>query len=182
MAVMEKCCCCSVRTGSLVFGGLILIGSILAVGRDAKEIMEGSPNLSYEDRQLVVDQLQIEGMTADQLQTFLTTAHYTTIADLFLSIGMIVVSGLLIYGVNKGIARFVKPILVFIPIDFVIRFIFVCVHSINLGFLHPLSITLNFICCIGMVIDIFIWLCFYSHWQQIKDGMDGQNDNEMKPV
>ena len=179
MAVMEKCCCCSVKTGSLVLGSLMLIGSILAVGRDAKDVMAGSPDISYSDLELVVDQL---GMSVEQMQTFVSTSHYTTIADLFLSLAMIIFSSLLLYGVNKGVAKYVKPILVFLPVDFVVRFIFVCIHSINLGFFHPLSIALNIVCCIGMVFDIFIWLCFYSHYQQLCDRSDGHYGNEMKPL
>eukprot|EP00091_Calanus_sinicus_P016529 TRINITY_DN35945_c0_g1_i1.p1 TRINITY_DN35945_c0_g1~~TRINITY_DN35945_c0_g1_i1.p1 ORF type:complete len:118 (+),score=29.16 TRINITY_DN35945_c0_g1_i1:349-702(+) len=113
MAVMERCCCCSVKTGSLVLGALMLIGSILAVGRDVKDVMEGSPDISSGDLSLVVDQL---GMSVEQIQTFISTSYYTTIADLFLSLAMIIFSGLLLYGVNKGIAKCVKPILVFLPV------------------------------------------------------------------
>eukprot|EP00092_Neocalanus_flemingeri_P072755 GFUD01089623.1.p1 GENE.GFUD01089623.1~~GFUD01089623.1.p1 ORF type:complete len:183 (-),score=21.01 GFUD01089623.1:70-618(-) len=182
MAVMERCCCCRVKTGSLILGALFLIGSILAIGRDVKEIKENE-HISNEDLQQVLEHLEMDSVvTVDQMQSFLATQHYITIADLILSIVMIVVSGLLIYGVQKGIARFVVPILVLIPIDFLIRFSFVCVHSLNLGFLHPLSIALNLVCCLGMVFDIFIWLCIFSHWQQIKDGLDRQDDNEMTRV
>eukprot|EP00092_Neocalanus_flemingeri_P012566 GFUD01013544.1.p1 GENE.GFUD01013544.1~~GFUD01013544.1.p1 ORF type:complete len:183 (+),score=39.02 GFUD01013544.1:193-741(+) len=182
MAVMERCCCCSVRTGALIFGALALIGSILAIGRDIKDIMKTEDEyMSNEDLQSVITGLEID-MTVTQMRTFLTTAEFTNIADLLLSIAMVIVSGLLIFGVHKGIAKFVLPILFLIPIDFLIRFIFVCVHSINLGFLHPMSLTLNLACSIGMVFDIFIWLCIFSHWQQIKDEVDGKDDNEMRRV
>eukprot|EP00092_Neocalanus_flemingeri_P023960 GFUD01025991.1.p1 GENE.GFUD01025991.1~~GFUD01025991.1.p1 ORF type:complete len:182 (+),score=29.62 GFUD01025991.1:71-616(+) len=181
MAVMERCCCCRVKTGSLILGALFLIGSILSIGRDVKEIKE-TDEFRNEDLQLVFEDLQMDSVSVDQMQSFLTTAYYIAIADLILSIIMVIASGLLIYGVQKGIARFVVPILVLIPIDFLIRFSFVCVHSLNLGFLHPLSIALNLVCCLGMVFDIFIWLCIFSHWQQIKDELDRKDDNEMTRV
>eukprot|EP00092_Neocalanus_flemingeri_P001487 GFUD01001586.1.p1 GENE.GFUD01001586.1~~GFUD01001586.1.p1 ORF type:complete len:182 (-),score=27.06 GFUD01001586.1:177-722(-) len=179
MAVMERCCCCRVKTGSLILGALFLIGSILAIGRDVKDIKENE-DISNEDLQQVLNHLQMDSITVDQMQSFLATQHYITIADLILCIVTIVVSGLLIYGVQKGIARLLVPILVLIPMDFLVRFIFVCFHSFNLGFFHTMSITMNLGCCILMVCDIFIWLCFFSHWQQIKDGLIGQDDNEMR--
>ena len=175
MAVMERCCCCTVKTGSIVLGALMLIGSILAVGRDAKDIMAGGSSISNSD-------FGDLGMTRDQIETFQTTSKYLTFADLLLSLIYILMSGLLIYGVNKGNAKLVKPILVFVPIDFVIRFIFVSIHCINLGLFHPLSILLNLVICLSMVFDIFIWLCIYSHYQQLCEGGDGNYGNEMKPV
>merc|ERR1719318_1195894 len=134
--------------------------------------MEFSHDVSYNEL----------GLSAEQSQTFHSTSYYTTIADLFLSLAMIIFSSLLLYGVNKGIAKYVKPILVFVPSDFIVRFIFVCIHSINLGFFNPVSLFLNAACCMGMVFDIFIWLCFYSHYQQLSDQGDGHYGNEMRPV
>merc|ERR1712096_418225 len=172
---MERCCCYRVRTGCLIVGALALIGSILAIGRDAKEIMEETTDdMSDEELQLVMNHLKTDNMAVDQGRSFLKTDYYMTIADLFLSIAMVIISGLLIYGVHREIAGFLVPILVLVPIDFLVRLTFVCVYSINLGFLHPISIAMNFNCS--------IWICFFSHWQQIKDGLDGQEVNEMHPV
>eukprot|EP00092_Neocalanus_flemingeri_P005866 GFUD01006314.1.p1 GENE.GFUD01006314.1~~GFUD01006314.1.p1 ORF type:complete len:183 (-),score=28.05 GFUD01006314.1:250-798(-) len=180
MAVFERCCCCRVRTACLLFGALILIGSIFAIGRDVKEIL-ANEDFSHQELQQVLKHLNMENMmTAEQLKTFFTTDFYTTIADLILAIVMVIVSGVLLYGVHKAIARFLVPILVLIPFDFLIRFIFVCVHSFNLGFLSPLLITMNVACSIGMIFDIFLWLCIFSHWQQINDELVGQDDNEIR--
>merc|ERR1712179_16284 len=176
MPVLENCCCCTVKTGSVVLAALMLIGSVISVGSDAKDIMAGPP--AYRDASLISSEF---GISHDQAHTFLQTAYYTTIANLFLSIICIVISSILIYGVNKENAAHVKPMLVFIPLDFVVRFVFVCIHSINMGFLHPVTMFLNVAICISMVIEIFVWLCIYSHYQQLKEGSD-YSGNEMKPV
>ena len=147
--------------------------------------MEGTTDdMRDEELQLVMNHLEIENIREDQMRSFqtYTHTHYTTIADFLLSIAMVITSSLLIYGVHKGIARFFVPILVLVPIDFLVRLTFVCVHSINLGFLHPISIAMNFTCSIGMIFDIFIWLCIFSHRQQLNDELDGLDENEMKPV
>ena len=38
MVVMEKCCCCSVRTACLIFGAFALLGSFLQLSKDGKEV------------------------------------------------------------------------------------------------------------------------------------------------
>ena len=174
MAVLETCCCCSVKTGSLVFGVFMLIGSIWTVVRDVKDIMAGV--MSDKDQE---DALQELNLTREQMNTFILMSYWITVANLLLSLATLIFSSLLLYGVIKGIAKFVKPILVFIPIDLVAGVIFVCIYSINVGFLHPLSTMLNIACLIIMVYYIFIWLCFYSHYQQLSDAHYG---GEIRPA
>ena len=59
------------RTGCLIFGALALIGSILAIGKDAKEIMEETTDdMSDGELQLVMNHLEIENIREDQMRSF----------------------------------------------------------------------------------------------------------------
>ena len=48
MVVMDKCCCCSVRTACPIFGAFALLGSLLQLSKDGQEV---GKNLSYNDNQ-----------------------------------------------------------------------------------------------------------------------------------
>ena len=174
MAVMENCCCCRVRTACLIFGSLYLIGAIFTIGSDGSSIvteMRKTPeeqNHEYDDLLAAYQYVGIES-TREQIVNFLNIDFYVTFVDLFLSMCMVIIASLLIFGVHKAKSRFLVPSLVFFPLDTLVRIIFVAVHVENLGFLHPLAITINVICICGIVFDFFIWLCVYSHRQQIKD-------------
>ena len=167
MALIKKCCCCSLKTGILVLGALLLIGSILAMGRDIKDVYEG-PSYSQSGRNL-------DNFFAQDL-------YYMSIGDLVLSIAMIIFSSLLLYGANKGIARYVKPILVMIPIDFIVRVSLLVLTSQYAYFAYPLSFAMNMTCVIGMVFDAFTWLFIYSHYKQLSDEGEGGTDSEMRPM
>ena len=190
MVVMEKCCCCSVRTACLIFGSLALIGSIIQVGNDGKEII-GHLHKSHDQSEAEVRELyDLSAYTfgvdssKDEIRNFFEIGFYFSITDLILSIGMIVAAGCVIYGVRREKDNFLFPALVIWPFDFLVRFIFVFVHSFNLGFFHPISLLMNVALCFGIVFDIFIWLCVYSHWQQLKDqaGPEGQSYNAVSKV
>eukprot|EP00092_Neocalanus_flemingeri_P067631 GFUD01082575.1.p1 GENE.GFUD01082575.1~~GFUD01082575.1.p1 ORF type:complete len:194 (+),score=20.58 GFUD01082575.1:80-661(+) len=187
MVVMEKCCCCSVRTACLIFGGFALFGSLIQVSNDAKDIYHNI-TMSRQDQEWNLQELYElsnmdrlnMGTTKDEIRNFLMIAFYFSIADLFLSIAIIVAASFLIYGVLKENSNYLVPTMIVWPLDLFVRIIFVLIHSINLGFLHPISLALNIILCCGVVFDIFIWLCVYSHWQQLKteDQSDIQNKSE----
>eukprot|EP00092_Neocalanus_flemingeri_P067635 GFUD01082579.1.p1 GENE.GFUD01082579.1~~GFUD01082579.1.p1 ORF type:complete len:194 (+),score=20.62 GFUD01082579.1:80-661(+) len=187
MVVMEKCCCCSVRTACLIFGGFALFGSLIQVSNDAKDIYHNI-TMSRQDQDLnlweLYDLSNMDGLnmgtTKDEIRNFLAIAFYYSVTDLFLSIAIIVAASFLIYGVLKENSNYLVPTMIVWPLDLFVRIIFVLIHSINLGFLHPISLALNIILCCGVVFDIFIWLCVYSHWQQLKteDQSDIQNKSE----
>merc|ERR1711892_1337517 len=180
MAIMENCCCCRVRTACLVFGSLYLVGALWWIGDDVSTIVT---NLSRTHQEHVTEDTRTIRIflrvwafhtvginsTKEEITNFLNIDSYITYANLFLSVFVALFSGLMLYGVHKAKSKFLAPSLIFYPIDTLCRIIFVAVHVQNLGFLHPLSIILNVTCLIGIVFDFFIWLCVFSHRQQIKD-------------
>merc|ERR1711872_369486 len=162
MAVMERCCCCRVRTACLIFGILYLVGALYQIGSDFQTIIENVATDEAEKQQEyneMVEAFEYLGihLTREQMANFFTIDFYITFASLAF------------YGVHKAKAKFLTPSLVFFPIDVLVRIIFVAIHASNLGFTHPLTITMNAICVISIVFDFFIWLCVYSHRQQIRD-------------
>eukprot|EP00091_Calanus_sinicus_P022961 TRINITY_DN7557_c0_g1_i1.p1 TRINITY_DN7557_c0_g1~~TRINITY_DN7557_c0_g1_i1.p1 ORF type:complete len:168 (-),score=27.30 TRINITY_DN7557_c0_g1_i1:83-586(-) len=166
MAVLKKCFCCSLKTGNLIIGALLIIGSILAVARAIKDVIAPS---SYYNQDV-------------RFQAFAADLWIISICDLVLSILMIVFSSLLLYGVNKGIAKYVKPILVMIPIDFVVRIIFIVLTAQYAHFAFPLSFVTNLVSVIGSVIDAFTWFFIYSHYKQLMEEGPGGTDSEMRPM
>jgi|ERR1712059_115013 len=184
---MEKCCCCTVRTACLIFGGLYLIGSILSIGRDGKELMAEMSKSSYEKSQ-EIDTL-VQGMqelgiptSREDITFFTTTALYQTIVGIVMSLLLVISSALLLYGVHSRKEKLLIPSLILWPIDTIVRCIFVLVFCIGLGFLHPFVIMLNIVLLMAIVIDIFIWLCVYSHRKQLKYELVGQNDVGMSKI
>jgi len=88
--------------------------------------------------------------------------------DLLTSIGLILSSVLMIYGIKKEKDRFLLPAIYYIPLDAVLRFCQVAAYTAIFGFLHPVSSLLNVIYILDIIIDFFIWLCVYSHRREIK--------------
>eukprot|EP00092_Neocalanus_flemingeri_P067634 GFUD01082578.1.p1 GENE.GFUD01082578.1~~GFUD01082578.1.p1 ORF type:complete len:200 (+),score=22.70 GFUD01082578.1:80-679(+) len=186
MVVMEKCCCCRVRTACLIFGGFALFGSLIQVSNDAKDIYHNI-TMSRQDQDLnlweLYDLSNMDGLnmgtTKDEIRNFLAIAFYYSVTDLFLSIAIIVAASFLIYGVLKENSNYLVPTMIVWPLDLFVRIIFVFIHSNILGFLHPISFAMNIVLCCGVVFDIFIWLCVYSYWQQLK--AEDQSDLQNKP-
>merc|ERR1711915_704860 len=164
MAVMERFCCCTVRTACLIFGILYLVGALWQIGKDCKTIIEYV--LTDESKK----QQEYNGIiiSGEQMANFFTIDFYITIASLVLDFIMVVVASLGLKGAHKAKPKFLTPSLVFLPIDGLVRIIFVAIQASSLGFTHPLIITMHAICVISIVLDFFTWLCFYSHRQQIQ--------------
>eukprot|EP00092_Neocalanus_flemingeri_P078788 GFUD01098063.1.p1 GENE.GFUD01098063.1~~GFUD01098063.1.p1 ORF type:complete len:200 (-),score=12.50 GFUD01098063.1:140-739(-) len=186
MVVMNNCCCCKVRTACLIFGGFALFGSLIQVSNDAKDIYQNI-TMSRQDQEWNLQELyelsNMDGLnmgtTKDEIRNFLAISFYFSVTDLFLSIAIILAASFLIYGVLKENSNYLVPTMIVCPLDLFVIIICVLIHSINLGFLHPISLAMNIVLCCGVVFDIFIWLCVYSHWQQLK--AEDQSDLQNKP-
>jgi len=172
MVRFERCCCCTVKTGSIVLGALMLVGSVLSIGDSAKDILNGGSKLDLSDFDL----------TYYQQHRLNTLSYYLSLANVALNSICIIISSLLIYGVNKENPKLVKPMVIFLPLDSAVRLIFIILICTTLGLLHPASLALNFLVLLSMIFNIFVWLCIYSHYQQLNEGSDGYAGNEMKPV
>merc|ERR1711887_221832 len=170
IVVMERCCCCTVKTGSIVLGALMLVGSVMTIGRSANDILSG-------DSQVDERELYDYGMSSIHVQRFKTIFYYLSLTNVVLSFITIIISSLLIYGVNKENPKLIKPMVVFLPLDSAIRLIFVCLICINFGLLSPASLAVNFVWFFVMILNILIWLCIYSHYQQLNEGSNGYSGN-----
>jgi hypothetical protein len=185
MVVMEKCCCCSVRTACLIFGAFALLGSLLQLSKDGKEVAK---NLSSDEhqRESEVDALynelrEIMDVDMDEIRNFFKINFYLAIPDFILCLAMIVAAGCLIYGVRSKKENFLIPVMVVFPLDLFVRVIFVFILVINFGTSHPISIGSCVIFFYGIIFDVFVWLCVFSHWQQLKDE-GGPNNRDYNAV
>ena len=173
MVRIDRCCCCSVKTGSIVLGALLLVGSVMNIGNSVSDILKGGNE---------VDWREDLGFSIGQNRKFNNIMFYFSLVGVVLSFITIIISSLLIYGVSKENPKLIKPMVVFLPLDSAIRLLFICFLSINIGLLHPLSLFVNFLMFFGMIFDIFVLLCIYSHYQQLNERSNGYSGNEMKPV
>ena len=164
MLILEKCCCCSVRSACLICGVLYLLGGLYMLV-DGITYVANSIYKPEQQRSELIEAFQILGMdtNGDDIANFLNINSVIEYINLFLSIFIAVFSGIMIYGVQKDKPSFLVPSLIFYPIDTLTRIIFVAVLGFVFGFLNPFSIVLNIICLVGVVIDFFIWLCVFSH-------------------
>ena len=102
--------------------------------------------------------------------------------DLLTSIGMVVSSCMMVYGIKKEKERFLLPAIYYIPVDGLFRYVLQKFNAIDIfcssyriiqvttymaifGFRHPVSdiIIIIIIYIVDIIIDFFIWLCVYSH-------------------
>ena len=173
MVVMDKCCCCSVRTACLIFGAFALLGSLLQLSKDGQEVAK---NLSSDEHQresevyaLYTEMSQIMDVDMDEIRNFFKINFYLAIPDFILCLAMIVAAGCLIYGVRSKKEHFLIPVMVVFPLDLFVRVIFVFILVINFGVSHPISIGSCVIFFYGIIFDVFVWLCVFSHWQQLRD-------------
>ena len=174
MAIIENCCCCRVRTACLIFGGLYLVCAVWSVGDEINSLItraSQTPDEEQTEAGEIRNAFNLIGVTftQEEIINFLHIDYYLTFGNLILSVFIAVFSALMLYGVHKAKSSFLVPSLIYYPIDTFIRIIFAAVHVHNLGFFHPFSIVFNITCLVGIVLDFFIWLCVYSHRQQIKD-------------
>jgi len=170
MAVMDKCCCCSVRTACLIFGVLALMGSISQIGKDAKEILKTDRQREAEVEDTYQD-LTESGIHADkeEIRSMEQFFYHICYPDLIMSIGWIVAAGCLIYGVRSKEPNFLIPAMVTYALDAIMRLIFVIVLVIMFGISHPLTVFFCLVFVLGIIFSALISLCVYSHWQQLKE-------------
>ena len=128
--------------------------------------------------------LFVKGWDADRETlelAFLMTKIFSGF-DLLTSIGLVVSSCMMVYGIKKEKDRFLLPAIYYIPIDGLLRFVLqhfnaidrhifcsfyrfiqVTAYTAIFGFLHPVSSIINAFYIVEIIIDFFIWLCVYSH-------------------
>eukprot|EP00091_Calanus_sinicus_P001515 TRINITY_DN11516_c0_g1_i1.p1 TRINITY_DN11516_c0_g1~~TRINITY_DN11516_c0_g1_i1.p1 ORF type:complete len:141 (-),score=40.36 TRINITY_DN11516_c0_g1_i1:193-567(-) len=121
MVVMEKCCCCSVRTACLIFGGFALLGSLLQLSKDGKEVAKNFSSSEYQ-REVEVDASfnelsQVMDVDKEEIKTFFKINFYLAIPDFILCLSMIIAAGCLIYGVRSKKENFLIPVMVVFPLD-----------------------------------------------------------------
>ena len=173
MVVMESCCCCSVRTGCLVFGVFAVLGGIMQLGRDGKEVARRAITDEFQREEAVdIFYNEIQGtmdVERDEIRNFFEINFYLAIPDSFLCLGVIIAASCLIYGVRSKKRSFLIPVMVVFPLDLIVRICFVVILCINFGIAHPISITVCIIFFYGIIFDIFVWLCVFSHWQELAE-------------
>ena len=156
----------TVKTGSIVIGVLMLVVSVYIIVTEAKFIQCDK-----------CDVIGPYGMGHLHMENFQDFYNYRSISKVVVCIFSILYFSLLIY--TKFL---VIPMLLFIPLDFVTRLIFIIIHIMMLGFLHPLALEKNIIMFISMIFDILIWNCIFSYHQKLTEEHTGKSGNEMKPV
>ena len=172
MVVVEQCCCCSVRTGSLVVGVVTLLGALLQLGNDVKELIrravtnihqrEEAVDIFYNENRETID------VERDEIRSFFNLSFYIAAPDLVLCLGMILVICSLIHGVHSKNKTYLLPAIILVPLDLLLRVTVLFVLCYSLGIGHSISTILCLIFLYGVIIDTCLWLCVFSHWQQLK--------------
>jgi hypothetical protein len=170
---IDKCCCCSVRTACLIFGAFALLVSPLQLRRDVNHF-----NNNEHQNEAVIDAFLSDirekmDVHRDEIKSLINIIFYHSIPDFFLSLALIVAGSCLIYGVRSKKQNFFIPVMVVLPVDLFVRVILLFALIINFGISHPIIITIFtttfVIFFLGIIFDISLWLCVFSHWQQLKE-------------
>merc|ERR1711936_386134 len=164
MAVLEDCCCCKVRTGSLILAVLTIIGSISLIGRGGRAIVVFA-GASPEDIDTLVQSEYSESSdyalrsSEDEIRLSIRLLFYFSIANFLLGILALIAASCLIHGVRNENPSLMVPALVVWPLDMFVTFIFVLIFAICLGLSTDLGFGLSFGLLWRIAIDFFIWLC-----------------------
>eukprot|EP00092_Neocalanus_flemingeri_P029785 GFUD01032338.1.p1 GENE.GFUD01032338.1~~GFUD01032338.1.p1 ORF type:complete len:184 (+),score=24.22 GFUD01032338.1:130-681(+) len=174
---MKNCWCCQLRTACLVFGYLLLVWRIGAIGNDCYSIVtEMGENSTYTYTTQELNELRDAFIKLGPMTKLISIDNHITFINLFLDICTVIVASLLIFGTLNRKSRFIIPSLVFFPLDTLVQIIFVFVLVANLGFLHPFTMFLSIKFILGISFNFFIWLCVFSYWQGIKEQLVDQED------
>eukprot|EP00092_Neocalanus_flemingeri_P027494 GFUD01029824.1.p1 GENE.GFUD01029824.1~~GFUD01029824.1.p1 ORF type:complete len:189 (-),score=30.06 GFUD01029824.1:296-796(-) len=155
MAVFERCCCCSLRTGCLVFGTLGLVMALVNIGLEILEFV--SYGLATEEELQFMEELT---------KVFLATS----ILSLLQSVVSITTCSLLIYGIHQAKYKLILPTLVWNPINVCIDIITIIFYSVLFDidlhdlFLHIVLITT----AVYALVSLLCWLYVFSHWRMVK--------------
>ena len=162
----KKCCCCTLMTACLILDWLIFIGELFSIFKTAMNIMEGTFD-DIADKN-IVKLAKKSYVKAEQNNRFILATRIALVIELNVSFVFLVVSFVIIRAKKHSSTDFL-PMLVAIPISAFISYIFIGVHTINIGFSHSLTVATNVVCCITTnMIKFCIWLCFFMHWQEIR--------------
>ena len=155
MVLMKKCCCCTVKTASWIFGVLgglggvyLIVSGIIALQNPiSKEDLHGW-DWAESKKQVYVD-------------LYAASAY---MAIIFGVVGCIVYLTLIV-GVIKENQRLLVPALVFIPVKMLKSFIFLIANIImtgSAGFEDSFSATYNTTIIVVTVIEIVISICTFA--------------------
>ena len=161
----KKCCCCTLRTVCLTLSWLAFIWELFSILKAAMNIMgESFDDISDKNIERLAKKSYVK---AEQIKSFILTTKFEMVISLMVSFVFLVVSFIII-GAKKPISTDLLPMLIAIPISAFVSYIFIAVHTINIGFMHPLTIAINIVHCITNIISFCVWLCFFTHWQEIR--------------
>eukprot|EP00092_Neocalanus_flemingeri_P043382 GFUD01047798.1.p1 GENE.GFUD01047798.1~~GFUD01047798.1.p1 ORF type:complete len:174 (-),score=34.53 GFUD01047798.1:176-661(-) len=150
MAVFERCCCCSLRTGCLVFGTLGLVMALVNIGLEIHEFV--SSGLATEEELQFMEELR---------EVFLATCILSTLQ----SVVSITTYSLLIYGIHQAKYKFILPTLLWNPINVCIDVIIIILYTTLFDLaLHIVIITT----AVYAIVSLLCWLCVFSHWRMVK--------------
>ena len=139
---MEKCCCFSVRTACLVFGGFTLVGSLLQLYNDGSEV--GKFWNGEDEREAAVVDFQ-EKMSAqniyidrEDIRTLFIINHYLAIPNLLLGLAG-VAGGCLMLGVIKEMKNCLVPCILVFLVDIMLRICILFAILFLFGVFHPIT-------------------------------------------
>jgi len=178
MVGVEQCCCCSVRTGSLVCGVVLLLGCVLQLGNDLKEVVRyGITNIHQKNEAVDIfynEKMENMDVERDEIRMFFKLSFYIAIPDLLLCLGIILAAASLLYGVARNKEKFIFPAIIILPFDLLHRVVSGFVLCITLGIGHPISVFLCLLFLYGIILDISAWLCVFSYCQQLREQAESE--------
>jgi hypothetical protein len=171
MAIFNRCCCCSLKTGCMVLGILMVVGGLYGVGSSIKYLATYTGLPSEDVMQKEVEMFRRAGVDIDKddIILFDGVTFYSNIVGLIHNSISVPIYTLLMVGVQNVTYKLIVPSMAWLPVSFVISIVHMAVVMALFGMDHMLMIvTMVVIFGIVAALDLLLWLCLYSHWQQVK--------------
>ena len=147
MAVWRNCCCCSVKTASLVFSILGLIGYFGSVVWGVVNIING----------------------VDYPEEYSDVFGAMDIASFVVTIIGILIYVALVYGVLKPNETFMMPMLIYEPLTMVYQMSILIAKAVIVGieeyWIAYLVVVISTVATI--IVRLVLWMVFYSYRKQI---------------
>ena len=168
----SKCCCCSLRIGSLICGWILMMwyfGCFVFGLYSMVDYIQAGCYVTVEN--------QLE-LTRSQLDNY-CTAFFSLNIVLFVMSIFYFISFIVLFQFGRPKPRLILLIIVDIPINIFIKLAFIITFSIILGFLHPQSIISNIILGLVDIFELSAWFCIYPYFQEELKTQENDKANEL---
>merc|ERR1711864_40364 len=154
----------------------IFYGIILSLGYQVNLILAFQTRfqiglVSSQDLATVNAELSSHGfdLDCDDVRVYIDTTLLLNICECILAFAMCLTCGLLVHGVVMNKQVLTLPALIFLPIDYLARVVFLLVLISTNGLTNPVAVFFIAVTLGVMMFYMFVWISVYNYRQELRE-------------